>query len=346
MSLTNKILINTQPHLEYLGEKISIIGAGMVGMASAVSILNRRVTKNLVLVDAFGDKVKGEVLDLQHGALFLKHPIISGGNDYEATKGSKLYIITAGVRQIPGESRLNLTQRNADIMVKLVPELMKHSPDALILMVGNPCDVMTYVAWKASGLPTHKVIGAGTTLDSARFKVNLAKKLNINPEDIHAWIIGEHGDHSIALWSSINLSGMRLQHINQQIGTVEDSEDWIQCHKEVVGAAQAIQELKGYTNWGIGMSVAVMAKAIISNELNVFPVSVNAKGKYGIQDDVYIPLPAVLGCNGITDIVDLHLSEKELTALQNTAKVMKEVQDGVNLGSQAHKCNCTRCKKH
>lgn len=344
MNLNNRIFGSVQPHLE-TADKISVIGAGMVGMATAISILNTGVTKNLVLVDPFGDKVKGEVLDLQHGALFLNHPTISGGNSYEATKGSKLCIVTAGVRQLPGESRLNLTQRNADIMVNLIPELMKYSPDTLILMVSNPCDVLSYVAWKSSGLPPSRVIGAGTNLDSARFKWFLSKRFNINPADIHAWIIGEHGDHSIALWSSLNIAGMRIQELNPSFGTENDPENWAECHKEVIGAAQMLQELKGYTNWGIGMSCAAIAKAIITNRLSIFPVSVNAKGKYGIQEDVYIPLPSVVGYNGVTDILDINLGPNELEALQNTAKVMKEVQDGISHGSQGRKCNCTRCKK-
>lgn len=344
MSLQNKIFWREQNHIEHVADKISIIGAGMVGMAAAVCMLGSGVTKNLVLVDAFGEKVKGEVLDLQHGALFLKHPRISGGNDFAETAGSKLCIITAGVRQEPGESRLALAQRNADIMAKLVPELVKHSPDTLILMVGNPCDVMTYVAWKASGLPANKVIGAGTTLDSQRFKVALGRKFNINPSNIHAWIIGEHGDNSIALWSSVNIGGIRIQQLNPKFGTSEDPENWAQLHKDVVGAAQTIQELKGYTNWGVGMSVAAMAKALIHNKHTVFPVSVNAKGRYGIEDDIFIPIPTVVGSNGVTDIIHLNLSEKELTDLQNTARLLKQVQDSIKIKGKEIKCKCRRCK--
>ncbi|KAL3273437.1 hypothetical protein HHI36_014881 [Cryptolaemus montrouzieri] len=344
MNIQNKIFWRDQPHIENIGDKISIVGAGMVGMSVAVSMLGTGVTKNLVLVDAFGDKVKGEVLDLQHGALFLKHPRIQGGNDFSATQGSKLCIITAGVRQEPGESRLSLAQRNADIMAKLVPELVKHSPDTMILMVGNPCDVMTYVAWKASGLPSHKVMGAGTTLDTQRFKVALSRKFNLNPANIHAWIIGEHGDNSIALWSSVNIGGIRIQQINSKFGTDEDPENWMELHKDVIGAAQAIQELKGYTNWGVGMSVAAMAKALITNKLTIYPVSVNAKGRYGIEEDIFIPLPSVLGSNGITDVVHLNLNERELTDLQNTAKLLKQVQDTIKIKGKEIKCKCRRCK--
>lgn len=344
MNIQDKIFWNVQPHQEHFGDKVSIIGAGMVGTATAISVLGTGVTKNLVLVDAFGEKVKGEVMDLQHGSLFLKYPMINGGNDFSLTQGSKLCIITAGVRQEQGESRLSLAQRNSDIMVKLVPELVKYSPDTMILMVGNPCDVLTYVAWKVSGLPQHKVIGAGTTLDSQRFKVLIAKKFKVNPGNVHAWIIGEHGDNSIPLWSSINIAGLRLKDLNPLIGTEADPENWLSLHQEVIGAAGAIQELKGYTNWGVGMSVAVMAKAMLSNKQAVFPVSVNANGRYGIKDDVFLPLPSVIGANGVTDIVNLNLSPDELSALQDTAQLMKSVQDGIQIKGADVKCKCRRCR--
>ncbi|KAL3273436.1 hypothetical protein HHI36_014880 [Cryptolaemus montrouzieri] len=344
MNIRTKILWNVQPHLENVGDKVSIIGAGMVGIATAVSVLGTGVTKNLVLVDAFGDKVKGEVMDLQQGSLFLKYPRISGGNDFSATQGSKLCIITAGVRQEAGESRLTLAQRNSDIMVKLVPELIKYSPETILLMVGNPCDVLTYVAWKVSGLPQHKVLGAGTTLDTQRFRVLIAKKFRVNPANVHAWIIGEHGDNSIPLWSSVNISGMKLKDLNPLIGRHNDPEKWIDLHREVIGAAGAIQELKGYTNWGVGMSVAAMARSILGNKLAIYPVSVNANGKYGIADDIFLPLPAVLGSNGVCDIINLNLSPEELASLQDTAALLKTVQDGIHIKGADVKCKCRRCR--
>ncbi|KAK9883534.1 hypothetical protein WA026_001710 [Henosepilachna vigintioctopunctata] len=344
MSLLGKMFYKEQPHVQNLSHKVSIIGAGNVGMAVAVSLLGKHVTNNLVLIDPIGDKVKGEIIDLQHGSLFLRNALIGGGNTFEDSADSKLCIITTGVRQEPGESRLVMAQRNSEIIVKVVKMLIKYSPDTMILVVGNPCDVMAYVAWKASGLPAYKVMGAGTTLDSQRFRVELSKKFNINPSNIHAWIIGEHGEHSFAIWSSVNIGGTRIEKINPKFGTDDDTEKWSVLLKDVLGAAKTIRELKDYTNWGIGMSIATIAKALMTQGGSIYAVSVNAKGKFGIEDDIFISLPAVLGSNGITDIVHLNLTEDELARLHNAAKILKEVQDSIKIEEKEVKCKCRRCK--
>ncbi|KAK9883533.1 hypothetical protein WA026_001709 [Henosepilachna vigintioctopunctata] len=344
MSLRGRMFRNIQTHAESTIDKISVIGAGVVGMAVAVSILGSRITKNLVLVDAFGDTVKGEVLDLQQAALVLQGPTISGGTDFSTTQGSKLCILTAGVRQETGETMQSLAQRNSDIMVKLVPDLVKYSPETIILVVGNPVDVLTYVVWKVSGLPHHRVIGSGTTLDTQRFRILLAKKLNVNPADVKAWIIGNHGEQCMAVWSSVNIAGVRMNELNPLFGSEGDPENWNQIYKLLVSANGQIEQLKGYTNWGIAMSVAAIAKTIIGNRKVIFPVSVNANGNFGITEDVFIPLPAVLGINGVYDIINLKLTPEEITNLQKVASSLMMTQKEIVIKGADIDCRCRRCR--
>ncbi|KYN04329.1 L-lactate dehydrogenase [Cyphomyrmex costatus] len=177
--------------------KITVVGVGQVGMACAFSILTNHVSSDVVLIDVMADKLKGEMLDLQHGSSFMKNAKVSASTDYAVSANSSLCIVTAGARQREGETRLDLVQRNTDIFKGIIPELVKYSPNTILLIVSNPVDILTYVAWKLSGLPKNRVIGSGTNLDSARFRFLLSQKLNVAPTSCHGWIIGEHGDTSV-----------------------------------------------------------------------------------------------------------------------------------------------------
>ncbi|KAJ8985535.1 hypothetical protein NQ317_019918 [Molorchus minor] len=196
MSLKDCLLCPVSPPVKDTGDKITVVGVGAVGMACAFSILSQEVSSDVVLVDVMEDKVKGEVLDLQHGSLFLGNPKISGCKDYACTAGSKICVVTAGVRQKEGETRLDLVQRNTDVLKHIIPNLVKHSPDTILFIVSNPCDILTYVAWKLSGLPQYRVIGSGTNLDTSRFRFLMSQKLGLSSSSVHGWIIGEHGDSS------------------------------------------------------------------------------------------------------------------------------------------------------
>ncbi|XP_044734456.1 L-lactate dehydrogenase-like [Chrysoperla carnea] len=207
-------------------------------MACVFSLLTKNVTNDIALIDKDKKALEGENLDIQQGALFLKnYNIQASSDDYSITKNSQICIITAGARQKEGESRLNLVQRNADIYKSIIPELVKHSPDTILLIVSNPVDILTYVAWKLSSFPVHRIIGSGTHLDTARFRFLLSQKLKIAPSDCHGWIIGEHGDNSVPVWSSVNVSGMNLNDLNPNFGTCDDTEKWAEMHKEVVESA-------------------------------------------------------------------------------------------------------------
>lgn len=311
--------------------RITVVGAGQVGMATVFSILAQGVSNDVVVIDHAKDKLKGEVLDIQHGSPFLKNAHIQAGSDYAVSAGSRICVVTAGARQKEGESRLSLVQRNTDILKEMIPKLVKYSPDTILMIVSNPVDVLTYVAWKASGLPLNKVIGSGTNLDTSRFRVLLSKRLSVSPTSCHAWIIGEHGDSSIAVWSSANVTGVRLCELDNTIGTKTDKEKFGDIHRQVIQAAYEVIKLKGYTSWAIGLSVTALIQSIVNNSANVHAVSVCVKGQHGIPHEVFLSLPCVMEQNGAVAIIKQHLNEQEKKMLYESAEMMKKVQDGLKI---------------
>ncbi|XP_046675211.1 L-lactate dehydrogenase isoform X2 [Homalodisca vitripennis] len=311
------------------GNKITVVGVGQVGMACAFSILTQYVTDEIALVDCVEDKLRGEMMDLQHGACFMRSPKIYSGTDYGITANSKICIVSAGVRQKEGESRLNLVQRNLDIFKHIIPQLVKHSPDTILLIVSNPVDVLSYVAWKLSGLPKNRVIGSGTNLDTSRLRFLVSQKLNLSVESVHGYIIGEHGDTSVPVWSGVNVAGVRLRDVNDDIGRKNDTESFNLIHKQVVDSAYEIIRLKGYTSWAIGLCVAKLCQSILHNAHSVHAVSNAAKGFHGIDQDVFLSLPCVLGENGVSHVIKQPLREEELQQLKKSAKTMADVIKGL-----------------
>ncbi|MEQ2237010.1 hypothetical protein ILYODFUR_018656 [Ilyodon furcidens] len=306
--------------------KVTVVGVGQVGMACAVSILLRELADELALVDVVEDKLKGEMMDLQHGSLFLKTPKIVADKDYSVTANSRIVVVTAGVRQQEGESRLNLVQRNVNIFKHIIPQIVRYSPDCIIIVVSNPVDVLTYVTWKLSGLPKHRVIGSGTNLDSARFRFLMADKLGIHSSSFNGWILGEHGDTSVPVWSGTNVAGVNLQTLNPNIGTDFDEENWKETHKMVVDSAYEVIKLKGYTNWAIGLSVADLTESLMRNMNRIHPVSTMVKGMYGISDEVYLSLPCVLNSGGVASVVNMTLTDEEVAQLQASANTLWDIQ--------------------
>ncbi|KAK7891344.1 hypothetical protein WMY93_023307 [Mugilogobius chulae] len=291
--------------------KVTVVGVGMVGMASAISILLKDLCDELALVDVMEDKLKGEVMDLQHGSLFLKtHKIVA---DKE------------------GESRLNLVQRNVNIFKFIIPNIVKYSPNCILMVVSNPVDILTYVAWKLSGFPRNRVIGSGTNLDSARFRHLMAEKLHLHPSSCHGWVIGEHGDSSVPVWSGVNVAGVSLQELNPNMGGDGDSENWKEVHKLVVEGAYEVIKLKGYTSWAIGLSVADLVESIMKNLHKVQPVSTLVKGMHGINDEVFLSVPCVLGNSGLTDVINMTLKPSEEQQLRKSAETLWGVQKELTL---------------
>ncbi|XP_019550799.1 L-lactate dehydrogenase [Aedes albopictus] len=329
MSVKAKLMKEIAEPMATSGNKVTIVGIGQVGMACAFSILTQSVSSEVALIDVNADKLKGEMLDLQHGSAFMKNAQINASTDFAVSAGSRLIVITAGVRQKEGESRLNLVQRNCDILKGIIPKLVELSPDCILLVVSNPVDILTYVAWKLSGLPKNRVIGSGTNLDSSRFRFLMSQRLGVAPTSCHGWIIGEHGDSSVPVWSGVNVAGVRLSELNPAIGTADDDEKWGELHHEVVNSAYEVIRLKGYTSWAIGLSVASLASALLRNTYNVHAVSTLVNGEQGITDEVYLSLPCVLGRNGVTHVVKQILTEAETKKLQESARIMAEVQAGI-----------------
>ncbi|KAG5539841.1 hypothetical protein RHGRI_020158 [Rhododendron griersonianum] len=315
--------------------KISIVGAGNVGMAIAQTILTQNLADELALVDAYPDKPRGEMLDLQHAAAFLPRTTILASDDYAVTTASDLCIVTAGARQNPGESRMSLLHRNLALFEKIIPPLVKYSPDTVLLIVSNPVDVLTCVSWKLSGFPSNRVIGSGTNLDSSRFRFLIADHLDVNAQDVQAYIVGEHGDSSVALWSSISVGGVPLLSFLDRQQIAYEKEILQKIHKEVVESAYEVISLKGYTSWAIGYSVASLARAILRDQRSVHPVSVLANGFYGIGigtgGDVFLSLPARLGRSGVMGVANVHLTDEEEKKVKDSAKTILEVQSQLGI---------------
>ncbi|XP_027266271.1 L-lactate dehydrogenase C chain isoform X3 [Cricetulus griseus] len=270
-------------------------------------------------------------MDLLHGSLFFNTPKIVSGKDYNVSANSKLVIITAGARQKVGETRLDLVQRNVVIMKSIIPGIVQNSPDCKILIVSNPVDILTYVAWKISGLPATRVIGSGCNLDSARFRYLIGEKLGVHPTSCHGWILGEHGDSSVPLWSGVNVAGVLLKSLNPALGTDSDQEHWKKIHNQVVESGYEVLRLKGYTSWAIGLSVTDLAGSMLKNLRRVHPVSTLVKGLYGIQEEIFLSVPCILGRNGVTDIVKVNLNPEEEGLLKKSAETLWNVQKDLKL---------------
>jgi len=297
-----------------------------VGMAIAQTILTQELTTELALVDIQADKLRGEMLDLQHAAAFLPRTKIVANTDYAVTAGSDICVITAGARQRDGESRLDLVERNLHLFKSIVPQLTKYSPDTILLVVSNPVDILTYIAWKLSGLPSNRVLGSGTNLDSSRFRSLIADHLDVNAQDVQAYIIGEHGDSSVALWSSISVGGVPVLSLLEKQQIPYEKETLETIHSAVINSAYEVIRLKGYTSWAIGYSAASLVKSIVRNQKRIHPVSVLAKGFHGIEDDVFLSLPAQLGTGGVLGVANIPLTGEETQRLNMSAKAIFGVQ--------------------
>ena len=309
--------------------KGAIVGAGQVGMACAYSLLIQSTFDELVLVDVDRVKLEGEVMDLVHGLSFVEPAIVRAGTIADC-QGADMVIITAGAKQRTGESRLDLLGRNVAIFRSLVAELVQACPDAIYLVVSNPVDVMTYITWKLSGLPCSVIIGSGTTLDTARFRYLLAQDLQLDPRSIHAYIIGEHGDSEVPVWSRLNVAGTPLLSVDPQLGTASDPEHWSRIFEQVKNAAYEIIQRKGATSYAIGLAVTQIAQAVLRDQQRVMTVSCLVNGLYGIED-VYLSLPAVVNRHGVNRIVQLSLSVEEQQKLQRSAKLLRQAIDQLEL---------------
>lgn len=306
-----------------------IVGAGQVGMACAYSMLIQSTLDEMVIVDTNRDKLEGEVMDLLHGLPFVQPSIVRSGTLADGADAD-IVIITAGAKQRPGETRLDLVNRNVEIFKGLIAEVVQYCSRAILLIVTNPVDIMTYVSWRLSGLPSSSVIGSGTVLDTARFRYLLAEKLQLDPRSLHAYIIGEHGDSEVPVWSKVNISGMQVCDRGLEDSNLENKDELQEVFKQVKNAAYEIIQRKGATSYAIGLGVTQIVQAILRNQNRILTVSSLIDGIYGIND-VCLSLPAVVNRQGVTKVLNFSLTPHEEQQLLHSSQVLHEIIEKIEL---------------
>ena len=301
----------------------------MWGAASAFCLMQSGLFSELVLLDADRDKAEGEALDVAHGIPFARPMKIYAG-DYDDLVDAAVVIVTAGANQKPGETRLDLVQKNVEIFRSIIPEIAKRNFPGILLIVSNPVDILTYAAIKLSGMPEHRVIGSGTVLDTARFKYQLGEHLSIDPRSIHAFIIGEHGDSEIAAWSSANVSGIPIHDICEMRGFYDHEDAMREIADTVKNSAYEIIAKKKATYYGIAMSVRRICEAIVRNEKSILPVSVMLHGQYGMEN-VVLSMPAIVGSEGVETTVPIELNREEQEKLKASAEALSKIAGTLKL---------------
>ena len=321
----DKEIVNNKKHKNLNIQKCGIIGCGAVGATSAHTLLGSGLFSEMVLIDINHKKAEGEAMDIGHGAPFVK-PVNIYAGDYSDLADAYLVIVTAGANQMPGETRIDLAEKNVKIFKQIIPEIVKYNKDCILLIVSNPVDILTSVALKLSGFEPGRVIGSGTVLDTGRFKYLLGEHLGVDSRNVHALIIGEHGDSEVAVYSSANISGVDLDEFCETCNKCIDRQSMHRIYEDVKNSAYEIIERKGATFYAIARVVKRIAQALIRDENAILTVSSLVDGHYGLYD-VCLGLPSVVGQNGVKKIIDTPLDDDELKQLTDSAMKLKEVLD-------------------
>lgn len=306
--------------------KISIIGFGNVGTRFAYTATIRGIARTIVAVDIDKERTEGEVMDLSHTAPFTEKVDIMAG-DYPDIADSDLVVITAGKNQEPGQTRLDIAKANVELFKQIIPKIYKYAPSAVYLIVSNPVDILSYATYKISGKNWREIIGSGTTLDTARLRYTLAEHCDLDPKNIHGYILGEHGDTEVPIWSRALIGGLLFEDYCEQcqkIDKCDREEELDSLFKKVRDSAYKIIDKKGETSYGIGLSLTRISQAILKNENHILPVSCYITDYLGISD-VYFSLPAILNKGGVREILELELNEKEKRELKHSAETLKKV---------------------
>lgn len=303
--------------------KVAVIGCGFVGSACAFTLMQHSLYSEMILIDVDRSRAEGEAMDISHGLLFAKPMNIYAGG-YDDLADASMIIITAGANQKPGETRLDLVRKNTKILLSVLAEIEKRNYRGNILIVSNPVDILTRVAQRHSALPEERIFGSGTVLDTARLKYLLGEHLSVDSRSVHAFIIGEHGDSEIPVWSSANVSGVPLHDFCEMRGYYDHDNAMLEIGESVKNSAYAIIERKGATYYGIAMAVLRICEAVVRDEKSILPVSAALHGEFGIEGAT-LSVPAILGKNGVEKIVPISLSESELTRLRYSADMLKSV---------------------
>jgi L-lactate dehydrogenase len=308
--------------------KIGIVGSGMVGATAAYAMVMKGVGREIVLVDKNADRCQAEAEDINHAVPF-SNPLVVTAGEYADLEGSRLVIISAGVSQKPGESRLDLLKRNAGVFKDVVPSILKNAPDAVIVVATNPVDIMTHLAAQYAaefGLPKEKVIGSGTTLDTARFRSLLGEEVGVDPQNVHAYVIGEHGDSEVLPWSLVRIGAMTLDDFCTRNRICFEEKERKAVDQKVRHAAYTIINGKGATYYGIGSALSKMADVIFHDQRCILTVSTPADEVAGVSD-VSVSLPRLLGGEGVRSTFPLPLNEEEEQALKASAEMVRKAID-------------------
>lgn len=306
------------------GHKAVIVGAGQVGATTAYTLLISGLLSELVLIDVNRDKAFGEAMDIAHGMPLCPPADVHLG-DYPDCEGAEIVIITAGLNQKPGETRRDLTEKNLGVFRSIVPQIVRYAPDAILLVVTNPVDILTRETLRLSGFPPERVIGSGTVLDTSRLKYLLGSHTGVDPRNIHAFILGEHGDSEFAAWSVTHIAGMDLYEYCGSCGNCQGSLNQgtaARIEEEVRRAAYTIINLKGATYYAVALAVRRIVEAILRDEHSILTVSSLLTGQYGISD-VCLSLPTVVGSRGVVNVLPIPLDDKELSSLKACADAVR-----------------------
>jgi L-lactate dehydrogenase len=309
--------------------KVAIVGAGFVGSTFAYSLLIHGLVSQIVVIDVNKERAEGEVMDLNHGLPFA-YPVKIGVGDYSDCKNADIVTIAVDRGQKIEESRLELAQGNFEILKQIVPKITEYNKECILLVVSNPLDVMTYAALKLSGFPRNRVIGSGTILDTARLRYLLGEHLQVDPRNIHAYIIGEHGDSEVPVWSLANVAGIRLKDYCPICKIPYDLEYFNDLFLRVRNAGYEILKRKGRTNYAVALGLTKIVESIIRDENAVLTVSCFLQNYHGVSD-VCLSVPAILNRNGVEEIIELPLDEKEIREFQESAAIVKKVNSSLGL---------------
>ena len=301
--------------------KVTVIGAGFVGSTTAFALMQSSVVNEIVIIDINKDKADGDALDMSHGVPFMKPLKITSG-DYHDAAQSEIVVITAGANQKPNETRIDLLKKNADIFKSIIGQLTQHiTHETTILVVTNPVDILSYLTYKLSGFPSNKVIGSGTVLDTARFRYSLGEHVGIDARNVHAYIIGEHGDTEVPVWSSTTIGQVPMDDYCKDCGCCSGLNKY-DVFTQVKNSAYEIIQKKGATFYAVALAVKRIVEGLMRDEKSILTVSSLLTGQYEI-DDVYISVPAIVGKNGVDKTLTLNLNDEELKALKHSADTLK-----------------------
>ncbi len=309
--------------------KVMLIGCGMVGMSYAYALLNQNIVDELVLVDVNKEKAEGEAMDLNHGLAFASSSMKIYAGDYKDAKDADIVVIAAGVNQQPGESRIDLLGRNTAVFKSIIEPVIDSGFNGIFLIATNPVDVMSQITLKLSGFSPDHVIGSGTTLDSARLRYLVGEKLGVDPRNVHAYVIGEHGESEFVPWSQAHVSTVSLDEMKAKYPERKDDFDMTEIEDEVRNSAQKIIKAKRATYYGIGMALVRITKAIFSDEHSILTISSLVDGEYGIKG-AYLGLPCIVGREGRIKLIELDLNDEEHKKLERSASIIKEAFSSVN----------------